>query len=102
MGDTTIAAAFSLILGERIEQEEKGYDAEHDQEHDDGELVAASLSFAIRAYEADKFRCSTLPDPVYIWPFKEPMPPMKAEMRDIVIAAAFLVAEIERWLTCDE
>lgn len=97
-GDTPAAAAFSLVLGERLRQQQKGYDAEHDADHTDDELMFAGIAMAIRA----SMKTRLLPDFSEIWPFCEPMPQMKSSTRDLVIAASFLVAEIERRLTLDE
>lgn len=101
-GDTSLAAAFALIMGERLRQCEKGYNAEHDKSHNGGELVKAAMALASRGGKFSDFGWSWIPSPTSLWPFKERMPQNKTSTQDLVIAASFLVAEIERRLSCVE
>lgn len=85
---------------ERLRQVSKGFDADHDDEHVGGELARAGGSYALQA--------SGLTDPYFprrtdgvprAWPFdgQDWRPaPRDQKRRDLVRAAALLVAEIER------
>lgn len=80
------------ILSERDRQiEEEGWTPEHDDEHDDGSLAKAAACYAN----------PILPDPEALpigWPLSwdwEWWKP-KDRRRDLVRAAALIVAEIER------
>lgn len=101
LGHTTLAMAFSLIMGERCRQVEKGYDASHDKEHRSGELCQAGAAMAIRAQAISHHQpCCELGD--RMWPWKDGLPKRRSSTNDLIIAAALLVAELERRLEDDD
>ena len=76
-------SALGMIAGERARQKHRGFTAEHDDEHRDGELASAAVAYAW-----------SNPD---MWPFEpESWHPSEDPIRDRVKAGAFIVAEIER------
>lgn len=100
-GHTTLAMAFSLIMGERCRQVEKGYDAKHDKSHSGSEMCQAGASMAVRAQAISHHQ------PVFelgnrMWPWKDGLPERSSSTRDLIIAASLLVAELERRLDDDE
>ena len=100
LGYTTLAMAFSLIMGERCRQVEKGYDAKHDESHNRGELCQAGAAMAVRSQAISHHQ------PVFelgnrMWPWKDGLPERSSSTRDLIIAASLLVAELERRLDDD-
>lgn len=94
-----------LVIRERMRQiHEEGWTAKHDDAHDRGSLALAGACYAIPPEERDTARL-TVP---YLWPFDEEWwKPTDDRMRELVKAAALIVAEIDRELrlraapTCD-
>jgi hypothetical protein len=82
-----------LIAAERQRQiEGEGWTLEHDDIHDSGELVAASISYARLALGDD-------PDTVleFTWPWgREWFKPSPNAIRNLVKAGALIAAEIDR------
>jgi len=70
------------IAAERRRQIEKGYTAEHDDQHVDGELADAAAAYAT-GYAG-------------WWPWSLDTWKPADSRRQLIIAAAFLMAEIER------
>lgn len=101
-----IATPVLLEIGkERSRQvNSEGWSSEHDDEHEDGSLADAAACYAAttRAFKAEEFAgVGYKPYTAYsdLWPgswadhwFK----PKKSRRRKLVIAAALIVAEIER------
>lgn len=96
------AAVLREIEAERAKQEEKGYDAMHDDQHGDESLALAAACLAtptelLRHTEHENpsgFTEQTFDDP---WPWTDWDGRGKYERRqELVIAAALIVAEIER------
>lgn len=85
INDVTPYLIYDEIHDERIRQiTEEGYTLKHDDELKHGELAAAAVTYASpRVLERE------------IWPFRNP-PKVKDTRRNLVRAAALLVAEIER------
>lgn len=79
------------ILNERISQIEKGYTPEHDDEHDKGELAEAASIVAADLEVTDMEPPGPRQWAAYIFGKHE-----GNRRRQLVIAAAMLVAEIER------
>lgn len=77
------------IWKEREQQEEReGYAAAHDDTHVDDELAKAAAVYALG---------SDYPEVTEIWPFYPEEPKFKPDRRrDLIRAAALLVAELER------
>lgn len=83
------------IAAERQRQSDaEGYATEHDDEHTDGAIARAACAYAIH---------TTLPNATYekhgapaFWPWQPEAWKPKDKRRDLIRAAALLVAEIER------
>jgi len=86
INDISPYLVYDEIHDERIRQiTEEGYSLEHDDELRHGELAAAAATYA--SYPGMLVRG--------LWPFRNP-PKVKDTRRNLVRAAALLVAEIER------
>ncbi|MCG8694659.1 MAG: hypothetical protein MI806_25920 [Minwuiales bacterium] len=86
------------IAAERLRQIlDEGWTAEHDDgHHNEGSLSAAASAYALHAYETlNPFR-TPAPHPPGMWPFDEDWWKPKDPRRDLIRAAATIVAEIER------
>jgi hypothetical protein len=89
------------VLAERQRQiTDEGWDAEHDDEHDSGELAAAACAYAL--YAADELHPQSQGDGDYgrvippMWPFHISWYKPEDPRRALVKAAALILAEIER------
>lgn len=83
------------IAAERRRQvEAEGWTPEHDDSHKDGELADAAACYAYHAGLDDKNREHA--GPPVLWPWAEDWWKPKDRRRDLVRAAALIVAEIER------
>lgn len=85
----------------------EGYSREHDDRYKPGELARAGAAYALFSSFADGLRATLLGEQrdfswprltfARVWPWPLPLFKPKSERRrELVIAAAFLVAEIER------
>jgi hypothetical protein len=84
--------ALSDVVAERQrQQEQEGYSQEHDDEHNDGVLARAAASYAAGG-GLFKVVNNT---PLQVWPYQWDYKP-KGERQRLVVAAALLLAEIER------
>lgn len=90
------------IAAERKRQAEvEGWDASHDDAHDAGELAAAACCYAdvaiaaaqVGAVSEETYRKAPCP---HDWPWADHWWKPKNARRDLVRAAALIVAEIER------
>lgn len=86
-----MSKALADISKERQKQIDIGYDSTHDDEHSDGVLARAAASYAVNG-GLFKIINNT---PLQIWPYKWNFK-QKNQRERLVIAAALLVAEIER------
>ena len=106
---TQTAFVVSEIAGERERQKsEEGWTTEHDDEHDDGQMALAAACyasplplFAHSRGEADMAFCDPWPWTVQnrgepIRHFTSSVTDGQNRRRQLVIAAALIVAEIER------
>ena len=110
------------IAAERKRQiESEGWSAEHDDDHDSGELASAAACYAIKASTGEAFANTEVAmnqyrrgDPPFQWPWYDDCDvsggrgdcPVwgkrpawwkpKNPRRDLILAAALIVAEIER------
>jgi hypothetical protein len=100
-GHTTLAMAFSLIMGERCRQIERGFDAAHDKSHGNSELCQAGAAMAIRS-QAQSPHQPSFELGNKLWPWKDGLPRHESSTRDLIVAASLLVAEIERRLEQDD
>lgn len=98
--------AIQLIEEERMRQQAKGFTLEHDDNHTDGELVEAAQCYAtvgsaiIRGSSREEWPAEMFNgfnDSLLDWPWEESAYRPAADARtNLVMAAALIVAEIER------
>jgi len=76
---------------------EKGWDAEHDDGHDDCELLEAAICFAGAAFPGYKSR---LFREAFPWPWDEASDNRErnSRLRNLEVAGALIAAEIDRLL----
>lgn len=92
-------AVVDLILAECRHQEEKGFSAEHDDEHREGELAAAAATYAMIGEMA---QCETgarrkeIADRLWPWTNRCPQPGAIDPRTALVRAGALIVAELAR------
>lgn len=105
-------AALEDVVNERLRQvHEEGWTPEHDDQHGDGSLALAAACYAMFASVSDRARAMTdLPASLTatghkltgwaawleIWPWDRRWWKPKDRRRDLVRAAALIIAEIER------
>lgn len=83
-----ISAAARDVLGERQRQMEvEGWTPEHDDEHGDGQMARAAACYAMAGHPTMR--------PIY-WPWAMKWWKPRDKRRNLVRAAALLIAEIER------
>lgn len=88
--------AIEDVLAERKrQQEQEGWSPEHDNEHSKGELARAGATYAMTAALAAGGDTSAFPTP-YEWPWAPEWWKPTNSRRDLIKAAALLIAEIER------
>lgn len=88
--DVQTALVLEKVFSERRRQREvKGYTPEHDRRHDEGELAMAAAAFAVQSTGAGS-------GADILWPFPTLMPAYATRRRRLIVAAALIVAEIER------
>ena len=83
--------AVSAILDARDRQIAKGYDSSHDSAHVAGQLVEAAICHALTA-RGDSIHAAAW------WPFACDFHPAASDKEAVIIAAALLLAELERIL----
>jgi len=88
------SGAERIAVERRGQIEAEGWTPEHDDQHDDGEIAAAAVCYAVPPDLRDT-RPGTIPD---LWPFEdsswEPTPDDR--VRELVKAGALIAAEIDR------
>lgn len=84
------------VSAERLRQiNEEGYNPEHDDEHGSGELAAAGASYA--AFASLQLAEGSGPEGVPAWwPFDPSEWNPSDTRRNLVVAAALIIAEIDR------
>lgn len=88
-----------LIAAERERQKvQKGWTAEHDDGHVNGELAVAAVAYALEAADLVDRRGKTLggPIPSAWWPWEDGWKPSKDPIRDLTRAGALIAAELDR------
>jgi hypothetical protein len=105
--ESELTPAAHDVLEERRRQVEKGYAANHDNQHDAGELPLAAAAYAEdAAYQVHTLKFGDtdpawadgtrdLDNPPASWPWGDDWKP-STPRRNLVRAAALLLAEIER------
>jgi len=86
-----------IAVERRRQIEVEGWSAEHDDRHDAGDLAKAGASYAYHA-GIHLYAPSNPPweEPPDTWPWPEKFWKPKTPRRDLIRAAALIVAEIER------
>lgn len=96
MNEGTIRSKAILdVCSERILQIGKGYDAAHDDEHAKGELLYAGVVHTL-PYLGPITLGQLVDVANRLWPWSHKYQKSCDRRRDLVIAASYLVAEIER------
>lgn len=85
-------AAVDIVAERWRQQSKEGWTPEHDDRHSDGSLAQAAAVYASTAAGERWVRYGPLP----YWPFDSEWYKPKDPRRDLVRAAALIVAEIER------
>lgn len=91
--------ALLSVIGERRRQvEQEGWTAEHDDEHTEGELSAAAACYALHASEQIDMEGHEIDEDILPehWPWDAKWWKPSDPRRNLVKAAALLIAEIER------
>ena len=91
-------SAIGDVIAECLRQQsEEGFSPEHDDQHESGELAAAAGSYASHASMSDHYR-NEYEGPPLSWPidWDESWWKPTTRRRDLVKAAALIIAEIER------
>lgn len=87
-------AALSDVATERQRQvEQEGYSTEHDDEHRQGEMAVAASCYALQAHDPERLKKITGPQN---WPWDYAWWKPSTPRRDLIKAAALILAEIER------
>ena len=87
-------AVADIVAERRRQREVEGWTPEHDDEHTAGDLAMAGAAYAYHAAQCDRashHHCIPVE-----WPWEDSWWKPKDRKRDLVRAAALLVAEIER------
>jgi len=86
----TVMATFDILKERRRQIEQEGWTPAHDDDHDSGQLADAAACYALNAsgYGEKRFE--------HFWPFASRWWKPKEPRRDLVRAAALIIAEIER------
>lgn len=87
-----------LIAAERKRQiEVEGWDAQHDEDHDMGQLIGAAVTYAAHALEIVSDHEVPGADNEGWWPWEEKWwKPSPDPIRNLVKAGALIAAEIDR------
>lgn len=90
-------AALQAIFDERARQiTAEGFDRGHDDEHDSGALALAGGCYAMRSIGLKYYDSDETEAPPIAWPWSKADWKPKGPTRDLVRAAALIVAELER------
>lgn len=90
----SLTVAATDVLEERLRQiSAEGWNSEHDDEHEPGQLSDAGGCYALNAYEKGKMHEDYEPD---WWPWEHHWYKPSTPRRDLVKGAALILAEIER------
>ena len=99
VGTPAMERVVDEIATERVRQQQvEGWTPEHDDEHDDGQLASAAAGYAMRASGRQDLRYGD-DGKTFVprgWPWSAAWWKPKNPRRDLIRAAALIVAEIER------
>lgn len=84
-------AILDVIAERQRQQSVEGWTPEHDDEHSNGEMALAASSYALYAHKSP-----IAPAFPYNWPWEPKRFKQQGARRDLVKAAALILAEIER------
>jgi hypothetical protein len=85
------------VFSERQRQvEQERWNLQHDDEHEDGELAKAAACYAYESTRTNYQRETDIGNPPPLWPWDKEWWKPKTPRRDLVRAAALVIAEIER------
>ncbi len=85
------------VIAERLRQQtEEGFDAAQDDKYREGELPSAAACYAEFASYSDDTRARHAGRPITGWPWAADWWKPTSRRRDLVKAAALIIAEIER------
>lgn len=97
MKTNLISQAVNDVVAERQRQrDEEAWSPAHDDEHTDGELAVAAGCYAMHNGGGFGIHDYCADDVPRQWPFEPPSWKPKDPRRDLVRAAALIIAEIER------
>jgi hypothetical protein len=89
-------AAQDVLAERRRQVDEEGWDADHDDEHDEGELGMAAACYAMEG-ASNLTLAGDEGEPPSMWPWDEEWwKPSPEPRRNLVKAAALILAEIDR------
>lgn len=88
-GSGITSAAMDVLAERKRQVQEEGWDAWHDDKHKTGEIALAAACYALH-------RSPVMCDVRAYWPWDPSWWKPKNPRRDLVRAAALLIAEIER------
>ena len=92
-----MSTAIVEILAERFRQvSQEGWSPEHDDQHNDGALACAAACYAAKAEDQQKDRPTLDGFPPGFWPWDEAWWNPADPRRNLIKAAALVLAEIER------
>jgi len=95
MSETLSTAALDVIAERRRQMEREGWTPEHDDQHADEALTYAAAVYALHGTTGSEHRMTrTLLR--FMWPWDASWFKPTTRRRDLVKAAALLMAEIER------
>jgi len=98
----TFSEGFLRILQERQRQiDQEGFDLEHDKEHDAGELARAAACYAASAGGVSEVLNKWVGGELWPWAPEWDKRKEHSKIRQLEIAGALIVAELDRLLSED-
>ncbi len=94
-----INAIHAVLLERARQQDVEGFDADHDDKHDDGSLAGAGAAYALNAAcLLNPYHGTPIDDPPDSWLFEKEYwkPSQDDPARDLVKDIALLLADLER------
>lgn len=88
-------AVLDVIYERKRQIYKEGWTEQHDDAHESGELAGAGASYATNATAVLALNCNNIPNPT-LWPGSLNWWKPTTPRRDLVKAAALIIAEIEK------